>query len=43
MDKLEPEQGTHVMIMLDCSAELSTAYFLKEQPYNILDMTDPVK
>ncbi len=43
MDKLEPEQLTQVMIMLDCSAELSTAYFLKEQLYKILDMTDPVK
>ena len=43
MDKLEPEQVTQVMVMLDCSAELSTAYFLKEQLYKILDMTDPVK
>ena len=43
MDKLGPEQVTQVMIMLDCSAELSTAYFLKEQLYKILDMADPVK
>ncbi len=43
MDKLETDQLTQVMIMLDCSAELSTAYFLKEQLYKILDMTDPEK
>ncbi len=43
MDKLDSEQLMQVMIMLDCSAELSTAYFLKEQLYKILDMADPDK
>ncbi len=41
--KLTKEQLTQVMVMLDCSAELSSAYFLKERLYRILDMTDPEK
>lgn len=41
MDKLKPEQLQQVLVMLDISPTLSTAYFLKEQLYAILSGTDP--
>ena len=42
-DKLTQEEFQQVMIMLDVSPTLSTAYFLKELLYSILDETDPNK
>lgn len=41
MDKLKPDQVQQVLIMLDISPTLSTAYFLKEQLYAILSEPDP--
>lgn len=42
-NKLSPDERLQVRIMLDCSADLSSAYFLKEQLYRILDEPDPDK
>ena len=42
-DKLKDEELQQVLIMLDISPTLSTAYFLKELLYSILDETDPDK
>ena len=39
-DKLTDEQKTQVKIMLDVSADLSTAYFMKEDFLNILNIKD---
>ncbi len=43
MDKLAPDELRQVMIMLDCDVNLSTAYFLKERLYTILDTESPEK
>ena len=43
MNKLTDDQLRQVMIMLDISPSLSTAYFLKEQLYAILEESDPDK
>jgi len=43
MDKLKKEELQQVMIMLDISPTLSTAYFLKEQLYTVLAEPDPNK
>jgi transposase len=40
-DKLKEEELQQVLIMLDISPTLSTAYFLKEQLYAILNEPDP--
>lgn len=40
-DRLKDEELQQVLIMLDISPTLSTAYFLKEQLYAILEETDP--
>ena len=42
-DKLTDEELRRVLIMLDISPTLSTAYFLKELLYSILDESDPYK
>lgn len=42
-NKLKEEELQQVMIMLDISPTLSTAYFLKELLYSILDEKDPDK
>jgi transposase len=42
-DELTDEQRRQVYIMLDISPTLSTAYFLKENVYKILKMTEPEK
>ena len=42
-DKLKDEELQQVLIMLDISPTLSTAYFLKELLYSILDEKDPNK
>lgn len=42
-DKLNDEELRQVLIMLDVSPTLSTAYFLKELLYSILNETDPNK
>ena len=42
-DKLTQEELQQVMIMLDVSPTLSTAYFLKELLYSILDEQDPYR
>ena len=42
-DKLKDEELRQVLIMLNISPTLSTAYFLKELLYSILDETDPNK
>ena len=39
--KLTQEELNQVLVMLDTSAELSTAYFLKEFLYKLLDEPDP--
>ena len=39
-EKLTDEQKTQVRIMLDVSADLSTAYFMKEEFLNILNIQD---
>ena len=39
-DKLTDEQKTQVKIMLDVSTDLSTAYFMKEDFLNILNIKD---
>ncbi len=39
-EKLSDEQKTQLRIMLDVSADLSTAYFLKEEFLNILNIKD---
>jgi transposase len=41
--KLKDDELQQVLIMLDISPTLSTAYFLKELLYSILDETDPNK
>ncbi|KWW24501.1 MAG: transposase IS204/IS1001/IS1096/IS1165 family protein, partial [bacterium P3] len=43
MNKLNEDQLRQVMIMLDISPSLSTAYFLKELLYDILTESDPNK
>ena len=40
-DKLKPEEMQQLLIMLDISPTLSTAYFLKELLYTILKERDP--
>jgi transposase len=42
-DKLTDDERQQVLIMLDISPSLSTAYFLKELLYSILDEQDPHK
>ena len=42
-DKLKDDELQHVLIMLDISPMLSTAYFLKKLLYSILDESDPYK
>ena len=42
-DELNKKDLQQVLIMLDISSTLSTAYFLKELLYSILDETDPNK
>lgn len=42
-DKLNDDELQQVLIMLDISPTLSTAYFLKELLYSILDGSDPYK
>ena len=42
-DKLKEDELQQVLIMLDISPTLSSAYFLKELLYSILDETDPHK
>ena len=42
-DKLKDDELQQVMIMLNISPTLSTAYFLKELLYSILDEPDPNK
>lgn len=42
-DKLRNDEWQQVLVMLDISPTLSTAYFLKELLYAILDKPDPNK